>query len=87
MNVLEAVENETLESHSRGPVFESLCAHTSGRQISLRNENNLRIWGLFSYIELRVLPKCCEYDGHKGAVVASQEGRVMFRTSLRSVGP
>ena len=27
MDVLEAVENETLESHSRSPVFESLCAH------------------------------------------------------------
>jgi hypothetical protein len=27
MDVLEAVENETLESHSRSPGFESLCAH------------------------------------------------------------
>ena len=30
MNVLEAVENKTLESHRRGPEFESLCAHKKG---------------------------------------------------------
>jgi hypothetical protein len=29
MDVLETVENETLESHSRGPGFESLCAHNN----------------------------------------------------------
>jgi hypothetical protein len=29
MDVLEAVENEALESHSRGPGSESLCAHNN----------------------------------------------------------
>ena len=27
MDVFDALEDETLESHSRGPGFESLCAH------------------------------------------------------------
>ena len=29
MDVLEALDNETLQSHSRGPGFESLCAHSN----------------------------------------------------------
>ena len=27
MDVLELLEDKTLASHSRGPAFESLCAH------------------------------------------------------------
>ena len=49
--VLDAVEDRTLESHSRGPGFESLCAHTIYRQIGLQYTNNLLIWGLYFYNE------------------------------------
>ena len=31
MDVLEALEDETLESHSRSPGFESLYAHKIGK--------------------------------------------------------
>ena len=47
MEVLDKLEREHLESHSRGPGFESLCAHTICRKNSLQNENNLLIWGLY----------------------------------------
>ena len=49
MDVLDALENRTLESHSRGPGFESLCAH--------KNEPI----GSFLFFETQGFSSCQDY--------------------------
>ena len=46
MDVLEALEDETLESHSRGPGFESLCAH----KIKWADKAHFILWSLSANI-------------------------------------
>jgi hypothetical protein len=59
MDVLDLLDDGTLESHSRGPGFESLCAHKKSNQPpSVMREAGCLEKG----------SRCCEYDGQDAMV-------------------
>ena len=84
MDVLEALDDETLESHSRSPGFESLCAHKKSNQ----PPSSQREAGC-----LEKGSRCCKYDGQDAMVHSrSREFESLSRTvrkqnSLQNVHP